>query len=164
MTDLGRRLFNLAPALWSHPSWRYRLNKQSMVAICLMLVGTNLITYAATRYATTERVLKNAQTRFTSAITRFPSLQSQFNATNDAPLKLAIPMAGGMYYWYNDSLPYWGAGVFLTASGLLVPFVSARRRRPVPGVCEACGYDLRATPERCPECGKVASSTKGSAT
>jgi hypothetical protein len=33
--------------------------------------------------------------------------------------------------------------------------VGRRRRRTREGLCEGCGYDLRASGERCPECGRV---------
>ena len=36
---------------------------------------------------------------------------------------------------------------------MLTSFLAMRRRRRRPGYCQTCGYDLRATPGRCPECG-----------
>jgi hypothetical protein len=52
--------------------------------------------------------------------------------------------------------PFWA----LTLVSLIAPTMAAigycrSRRRRRQGMCPRCGYDLRATPERCPECGAV---------
>jgi hypothetical protein len=61
------------------------------------------------------------------------------------------------FYWYGLTIPHW---VFVTTFAIppLLRFRSWRRhrRRAKAGTCAKCGYDLRATPERCPECGTVA--------
>jgi hypothetical protein len=55
------------------------------------------------------------------------------------------------------SCPHWA--LLIPASiipGVRLLSFAQRRRRRITGACRNCGYDLRATPDRCPECGTEA--------
>ena len=55
------------------------------------------------------------------------------------------------------TVPCWFATLVtvpLAALGLR-RIVTRLKRRRIDGICFNCGYDLRATPQRCPECGTI---------
>ena len=63
--------------------------------------------------------------------------------------------APGFSYW-GFELPDWFLAVILAAIGLFTwRKIALKQHRRTHGLCLSCGYDLRATPERCPECGAM---------
>jgi hypothetical protein len=67
-----------------------------------------------------------------------------------------------------DLVPYWAvvlATLFLPLFWLLSYTLNwhDHRRRYRVGMCGNCGYDLRATPDLCPECGTIPPAAKGAA-
>ena len=62
------------------------------------------------------------------------------------------PEHGGLYV----NIPHWFVASASALSTLLFARAAYRGRTRPPGHCPACRYDLRATPDRCPECGSSA--------
>ena len=65
---------------------------------------------------------------------------------------------------YLVSFPYWLPSTCFAGLPLTVAYLSHKRRRRENKdnvrVCPVCSYDLRATPDRCPECGTVQTKVK----
>lgn len=77
------------------------------------------------------------------------------------PNRLAQPPAGVV--GFDLGFPLWFPTTILCL--LSIPAMLALRRRyrpaPQPGKCARCGYDLRASTDRCPECGTPITLTSG---
>jgi len=66
------------------------------------------------------------------------------------------PGMPGVSPWWRVQVQLWPVVALTAALPLQWLWGLARRLQIKAGCCRNCGYDLRATPERCPECGMVA--------
>jgi len=78
------------------------------------------------------------------------TLTETFNNVNGS--LVAYRLVGGRVW-----IPYWVMFGLMAALPLALLLAHRRSRRSRLGLCPTCGYDLRATSDRCPECGQVVS-------
>ncbi len=77
----------------------------------------------------------------------------------------------GFYFWRGEQpkqriilmrvigIPWWAPTILFSILPITtIVFTFLRRRPRTKNLCPTCGYDLRATPDRCPECGTAAPS------
>jgi hypothetical protein len=123
-----------------------------------------------------------ARQPYFSNYSRGPGITYETQAPFDPysePLPLRRPytdsrLAGVRYFRGEDGEGIYYRGVVLPFSGLtaIIGGMAAlalvrgrhiwmRQYRRTNRLCSVCGYDLRATPDRCPECGAVPAKTIG---
>jgi hypothetical protein len=134
------------------------------------------------KLAATHAALDHAcGSHFTAPVTRVPDLDGIGIGTDarDPPTAWTVWIARGMWgaasdisrsdsdhgtitrYGMADGAAFWSVRVnpwAVAVVGAILPLARtlaarARFRRAARGLCPSCGYDLRATLDRCPECG-----------
>ena len=97
--------------------------------------------------------------------TRFPRTKARPIGDGFYGFSFATSQAGVVYALADSKLvyvtfPHWALATLLLtwAACRQISPAARRHRRLARGQCLHCGYDLRATPDRCPECGALAAA------
>lgn len=105
--------------------------KTHLVLACVsLLLGTNLLTYAHAQYHTTSQVLVAAEERVRAAL-QPEGLDEELlprTGTDRKMVRTALMDAGGRYYGWNEQVGTRMLGLFLTGTGLVLPFYNPRLR------------------------------------
>jgi hypothetical protein len=128
---------------WEHTTWVFEnaSHARTIRTMCNYISGDEFYTY---RYRTQQQyggALYNGRNgfRFAGFAVRFwePGIHADWGGELTAPWPAVVAALGIVPVWRLRSL-------------------LRTRRQFQQGLCRACGYDLRGTPDRCPECGTFA--------
>ena len=100
---------------------------KNIIALLLVLSGTNLFTYTTARYRTTREVLQRARERVATVLENQRRDEQRSGQIPERQIQLAVKNAGGLYGGWNQDVTYWGAGCVLAISGVLVTFYEPRK-------------------------------------
>lgn len=104
------------------------------ISLILILVGTNVLTYAYTRANVTRRTARAAEQLTEEFLRekelfspRAPATSSEASDRQDSTwLMIQIRNCGGQKYWHNRAALFYSIGVSLVLLGLLLPIVQRR--------------------------------------
>jgi hypothetical protein len=148
---MRRRLLNLATAI----SLTFFV---ATVALSISTMSGNAVSARRTHLGPLDMRFAGGQTEFSWMFWIMPSLNAAPTLAEMCPRHaLGFGLGADLFGNPRVVIPHW----FIAVISMLLPAWWLLRRHRAKraarmGVCPSCGYDLRATPERCPECGTAA--------
>ena len=136
--------------------------------------------WEAHNYGETNFTNRTEHHSYTTTSVKYPYASDPFHGVTGPASGETFRMAGFQWAFYQEPpdsryrvlesharfyvTPLWAIALVTGTMPLVVGLKWRRRRRAaarqLKGLCASCGYDLRATPDRCPECGTSSINVK----
>ena len=153
---------NIAMRRMLPPSRTRRIAKRTGLVVCVVLLGmwavsSQFIVVCSSPYCRVELGLGQVWVIIPDSGSF--KMESYWRVLRNGSFNagLFFPQASKRNHYFLVGVPFW---LLLTLAAVPTAILWRRDRRPKPGCCLTCGYDLRASKKTCPECGTAIAVAK----